>query len=73
LTFLLLVVVHDEETQAEEHGKDAIHLAREQPSQHIGYGLVTRQHVYYRLFGKALRSLNSMMRKTSIGKPIWFI
>jgi hypothetical protein len=27
LAFLLLVVVHDEETQSEEHGEDAIHLA----------------------------------------------
>ena len=26
-TLLLLVVVHNEETQAEEHGEDTIHLA----------------------------------------------
>ena len=26
LAFLLLVVVHDEETQAKEHGEDAVHL-----------------------------------------------
>ena len=37
---LLLVVVHNEETQAEEHGEDAVHLAREESSQHIGYCLV---------------------------------
>ena len=27
-SFLLLVIVHDEETQPEEHGEDAVHLAR---------------------------------------------
>ena len=27
LALLLLVVVHDEETQSEEHGEDAVHLA----------------------------------------------
>ena len=40
LDLLLLVVVHNEETQAEEHGEDAVHLAREESSQHIGYCLV---------------------------------
>ena len=49
LAFLLLVVVHNEETQPEEHGEDAVHLAREQPSQHVSHSLVARQSMGYRL------------------------
>lgn len=30
-SLLLLVVVHDKETESEEHGEDAVHLAAQQP------------------------------------------
>ena len=42
---LLLVVVHDEEAQSEEQGKDAIHLSRQQQSQHICHPIITPQRI----------------------------
>ena len=59
--FLLLIVVHDEETQSEQHGKDAIHLPREEPGKHIGNRLVARKGVRNRFVGKDVEVLNRMI------------
>ena len=60
--FLLLVVVHDKETQSEEHGEDAIHLAREQPGKDVGYCLVAGQRMDYGLLRKNIKVLNGVIQ-----------
>ena len=41
-SLLLLVVVHDKETESEEHSEDAVHLAAQQPGEHPAYRLIAR-------------------------------
>ena len=59
---LLLVVVHDEETQSEEHGEDAIHLATQQPSQHFPHKVIAWQCIHYRLFRKDIEMLHGVIQ-----------
>ena len=61
----MLVVVHDEKAQSEEHGKDTIHLAGEQPGQHAAYLLVARQCIYDRLLGKDVEMLYGVLHYDS--------
>ena len=42
---LLLVIIHNKEAQSEEQGKDAIHLSRQQQSQHICHPIITTQRI----------------------------
>lgn len=64
-TLLLLVVVHDEETQSEEHGEDAIHLAREQPCQHVSHCLVRRQCMDDGLLREDIEVLNGVVQNNT--------
>ena len=59
---LLLVVVHDKETQAEEHGEDAIHLAGQQPGEHVGYCLVAGQRMEDGLLREDVEVLNGVIQ-----------
>ena len=59
---LLLVVVHDEETQTEEHGKDTIHLSGKQPCQHVGHRLVTGQRVQDGIFREDVEVLHRVIQ-----------
>ena len=59
--FLLLVVVHDEETQSEEHGENTVHLAGKQPRQHGGHRLVARQRMKDRLFREDVEVLHGVV------------
>ena len=60
-SFLLLVVVHDEETQSEEHGENPVHFSGKQPRQHGGYRLVARQRVKDRLFREDVEVLHGVV------------
>jgi hypothetical protein len=57
---LLLVVVHYEETQAEQHREDAIHLAGKEPCEDVGDCLVAGQGVDRRIGRKDIEMLNGM-------------
>ena len=48
ISSLLLVIVHDEETQSEKQGKNAIHLSRQQQCQHICHPIITPQRISMR-------------------------
>ena len=45
-----------------EHGEDTVHLAAEQPSQHVGHHLVTGQRMGYRLRGEDVEMLYGVIQ-----------
>ena len=59
---LLLVIVHDEEAQPEEHGKDAVHLAAQEPCQNRPHSLVAGQRVDNRLLCEDVEVLHRVIQ-----------
>ena len=59
---LLLVVVHDKETQTEEHGEDAVHLTAEQPGEHLGHHLVGGQRMGNRFLREDVEVLDRVIQ-----------